>query len=75
VRAGDETAASWAWPSCDDYCNDCYPPKIVVGCYDGVCVGTVIDDDDFASPLRDTHCGIDDEPAEPGESHAFDCGG
>ena len=75
VRAGDEPAALAAWPSCDDYCNDCIPPKVVVGCYDGFCSGTEIDDEDFESPLRQTHCGTDDETMDPGADDVFGCGG
>lgn len=69
VGVADFEAAQAAWPFCDEDCNDCIPPSVIVACDNGKCVGAVDPDspDDGTS-----HCG-DTTPMGPEPSQTFTC--
>jgi hypothetical protein len=74
VGAADKDKAKAAWPYCTDYCNDCIPPAVVVGCDNGVCTGTKVDFADASNDLMQDHCGVDGPTIPTGLLH-FSCGG
>jgi hypothetical protein len=57
--------AQSAWPYCDEECNDCVAPQVIVACVDGSCVGIL---DDESGDAGESHCGneapIDAAPTE-----------
>jgi hypothetical protein len=69
VHADSFEEAPTAWPYCDEDCNDCIPPSVVVTCDNGRCVGTV---DETSDERGVSHCG-DGVPAGAAPGQSFEC--
>jgi hypothetical protein len=61
VAAGHEAESHETWPSCAVECTDCAARAIEVACISGSCLGRVIFDEPWHSPLRKDHCGTASE--------------
>lgn len=75
VSATNQAAAKEAWPYCENMCNDCIPPAVVVGCENGQCAGKVVDYADAAADLMMDHCGVDPQVGLSSVNLHFGCGG
>jgi hypothetical protein len=78
VTSDKVSAAKAAWPYCDNDCNDCIPPAVVVECSaDKKCVGYRVPEDENPPPeLSQDHCGKNEPPLMMmNPAIDFSCGG